>query len=179
VQTSIRNNGIRGFTLIEMTVILVVLVIIAAAIVPNVVSVLQSEQLKSTEATLARLPDGVRNDAIKGQNPIRVHFDGSTMVEEELMPDGTIQQYKTIDLGSSVQVDQVQKNYQVADPSTWYWTAFPDGTSDIGGVQFTVDSEQESLIIPSFGKSVWQSGPLPDETEDQWTAGQLQLRTTT
>jgi hypothetical protein len=162
----------------EMTVIIVILLLIAAAIVPNVVSVLNSEQLKSTEATIARLPAMARADAVKNQNPVQLRFDGSSVVEEEVEANGNTDLLNTIDLGDSVQVDQSQKNYLNVDPSSWDWTAYPDGTSDTGGVEVLIDSEKRSLIISSSGDALWTTGPLPDESQDQWTAGQLQQRAT-
>jgi len=162
----------------EVTVITAILILIAAVILPNVVSVINSEALKATEATIARLPTEARNDAIKNQNPVRLRFDGSSVIEEETLITGEVQQLKTIDLGTNVQVDQTQDNYITVDPSEWDWTAYPDGTSDVGGVQLTVDSEQRSLIIPASGDAVWTTGPLPDESQDQWTAGQLLQRAT-
>jgi Tfp pilus assembly protein FimT len=168
-----------GFTLMEMTVILAVLTIITAAVVPTIVSVQASEQLKSTEATIARLPDVARNEAAKDQCPVRLRFDGSSVIEEELPLNGTVTQISEVSLGSNIQVDQTQKNYVTVDSAEWNWTAYPDGTSDIGGVQFSVDSETRSLIIPASGDSIWTTGPLPDESQNQWTAGQLLLRSTT
>ena len=162
----------------EMTVIVAILLLIAAAVIPNVVSVLDSEQLKSTEATIARLPAMARTDAVKDQNPVQLRFDGSSVIEEELEANGEVNQLQTIDLGDAVTVDQSQKNYTSVDPSSWDWTAYPDGTSDTGGLEVVIDSEKRSLIIPASGDAIWQTGPLPDESQDQWTAGELQQRST-
>jgi len=163
----------------EMTVITVILILIAAAIVPSYVSVEKSEQLKADEGTIARLASKTKNDAVANQNPVRLRFDGSSVIEEEVEQDGEINQLSEVNLGSTVQIDQAEKDYNTADPTSWDWTAYPDGTSDPGGIQVTIDSEVRSLIIPATGDAAWTTGPLPDVTEDQWTAGQLLQRTTT
>ena len=160
----------------EMAVIVVILLLISAVVIPNAVSFLDSQQLKSLEASIVRMPEQARNDAVKNQDPVRLRFDGSSIIEEEVPLNGAITQLKEVDLGSTVQVDLVQKNYLSGDPTSWDWTAYPDGTCDVGGVQLTVESETCSLIIPATGEAVWQTGTLPDESQDQWTAGQLQLR---
>jgi Tfp pilus assembly protein FimT len=162
----------------EMTVITVILILIAATIVPNVVEVLNSEQLKADEAMIARLPDKVRNDAVRNQNPVRLRFDGNSIIEEEVEVNDVTQQLSQVKLGNSIQVDQVQLNYANADPSSWNWTAYPDGTSDAGGIQVSIDSEVRSLVIPTTGESAWTTGPLPDESLEQWTAGPLLQRST-
>ena len=168
-----------GFTLMEMMVIIFILILISAAVIPRVVAYLASEQLKSLEASIARLPGQARQDALRLQEPVRLRLEGSTIYEEEVPVVGDITQVKELDLGSTVQIDSAQKNYQNIETSSWDWTAYPDGTSDGGGVQFSVEGQEMSLIIPVLGNATWVTGPLPDESQDQWTAGQLQQRTTT
>jgi type II secretory pathway pseudopilin PulG len=170
------NNSRSGFTLMEMIVIIFILVLISAAVIPNVVAYQRSEQEKSLVASIARLPAQARDDAVRLQVPVRLRIDGSTIVEEEVPLTGPVQQLNEVDLGSDIQVDQTQKNYQNIDSSSWDWTAYPDGTADLGGVQFSVESEQRSLIIPVVGNATWTTGALPDESQDQWTAGQLLQR---
>jgi type II secretory pathway pseudopilin PulG len=162
----------------EMCVVIVVLVVISAAAMPRIVAYINSEQEKSLEASIARLPGEARLDAMKTQDPVRLRINGSSIVEEEVPLNGPATQLKEVDLGSSIQVDLTQKNYQNVDSSSWDWTAYPDGTADLGGVQFSVETESKSLIIPIQGQATWVSGPLPDESQDQWTAGQLQQRVT-
>jgi type II secretory pathway pseudopilin PulG len=162
----------------EMAVIVAILILLVAVIIPRYAAIENSEQLKSLESSVARLPAQALKDAVKDQAPVRLRFDGTSVVEEEVPLNGAIEQLNSIDLGSSIQVDQVQKNYMDGNPSSWDWTAYPDGTTDTGGVQLTVDSETRSLIIPASGQVDWVTGPLPDESQDQWTAGQLQQRST-
>jgi hypothetical protein len=56
------------------------------------------------------------------------------------------------------------------------WTAYPDGVTDKGGIQFGEGSEQKSLVFGAGGGTTWVDGDLPDQSLDQWPAGSLMQR---
>jgi Tfp pilus assembly protein FimT len=85
-------------------------------------------------------------------------------------------QLKTIDLGTDMQVDSVQLNGQATDTGSWLWMAYPDGSSDTGAIQFSEGSVSKSLVMDGKGHSQWISGEMPDQSQDEWSAGQLETR---
>ena len=80
----IEPRGRRAFTLVEMIVVCAVLVIIAAAIVPNLVAITRSRSLKDLEAGVARLPLEARNEALQTHTPVRLRVSGTTLVMERV-----------------------------------------------------------------------------------------------
>jgi type II secretory pathway pseudopilin PulG len=166
----------HGFTLIELTVVCAILIVIAGAIVPNLLTLTQSRSLKDLEGNVARLPVEARNEALKSQNPVRLRISGTMLVMEQVPATGDPIQVKQVDLGENLQIDTVQLNGKPSDIGSWEWTVYPDGSADSGGIQFTEGKAEKSMVLSQNGTSQWISGELPDQTQDQWPAGQLLQR---
>jgi len=166
----------RAFTLVEAIVVCAVLLVIAGAIIPNWFRVVQSRTLKDLEGKIARLPAETRNEAVKTQTPARIRLSGTLLVMEQAPKDGAPVRVKTIDLGTDLQVGSMQINGKPTDSGSWLWTAYPDGSADSGGVQFTEGKVQKALVLSATGDAQWLSGPLPDQSQDQWPAGTLLQR---
>lgn len=176
-QTSQATERVRAFTLVEVIVVCAVLIIIAAAIVPNLFAITRSRRLQDLEGNIARLPAEARNEAQQTQTPVRLRVSGTMLVMEQVPANDAPQQVKAVDMGDSLQVDTVQLNGQPSDVGSWAWTVYPDGSADSGGIQFSEGKAQKSLILSPTGTAQWVSGDLPDQSQDQWTAGQLLQRT--
>lgn len=168
----------RGFTLIELLVVIFILLLITAAVVPNVVSLGLSRDLKNREGRIARLPAEARNEAVRTGKPVRIRVDGSALVMEQVPVDnnGTAQQIKQVSLGKSIQVESVQLAGQQSDLGTWQWTVYPDGSAENGGIQFAEGRVRKSLLLSSDSGAQWISGGLPDQAPDHWPAGNLHQR---
>lgn len=167
----------RGFTLIEMNIALLILVLAAAFIVPSVLAFQRSRAVKDLEASVIRFPVQARNEAIQSQVPIVVQIQNNALVMEQNPTNGTPQIEEQLDLTNDMQVTGAQQNGQSTDPGSWKWNVYPDGSSDTGGLQFSEGSQTKSLIFSSNGTVQWISGELPDPTMQKWTAGQLMQRT--
>ena len=165
----------RGFTLIELIVVLFVLLLIAAAVVPNVVSLGLSRELKNREGRLARLPAEARNEALRTGKPVRLRVDGAALVMEQVPPDagGTVPEIKRVNLGRSIAVDSVQLSGRPADTGTWQWTVYPDGSADNGGIEFAEGRVHKSLLLSSDSAARWVGGGLPAPAPERWPAGNL------
>lgn len=168
-----------GTTLIELTVVLAVLLLIAAAVGPRVVAIQQSQNLKQLEAKVARLPAEAQNQAITLQTPIRLRISSNSIVLEKvtldsyggITADTQSEQIKQVDLGDSITVDNAEMNGQNAPPDSWTWIVYPDGSSDTGALEFEVDKSHYALVINERARSQWIQGDMPDQTQDQWPAG--------
>jgi Tfp pilus assembly protein FimT len=167
----------RGISIVELSIVVAILVACAAVVMPGVVAIQHSRDLKDIEASIARLPSEARNDAIRTQNPVQMKIEGSTLVIQQTDADsGQPKTLKQVDLGDNLRVADVQENGQTVDTGSWQWTAYPDGASDSGGIQFDEGHSSKSLNMPTNGEAEWISGPLPDQSEQQWPAGQLAQR---
>ncbi|MBV9852673.1 MAG: hypothetical protein JO250_23685 [Armatimonadetes bacterium] len=167
-------RGRWGFTLVEVSLVVFLLLLIAAAVVPNVFALLRARRLADLEGRVARLPAEARSAAVREQVPVRLRVDGDTLVLETVAADGTADPIRQVALGDSLAVDTVQTNGQAADAGPWRWTAYPDGSSDDGGITFVEGAKRLSLVLPAHGDSRWIRGDLPDQDADQWPAGSLQ-----
>ena len=78
---------------------------------------------------------------------------------------------KGIDTGSLS-----QNNSDSSSTADWSVTFYPDGTSSGGSLQVTDADRVRSLRIQSNGTVNIIDGELPDETNDQWDAGELEQR---
>ncbi|BDI31635.1 hypothetical protein CCAX7_36860 [Capsulimonas corticalis] len=165
-----------GFTLIELSIVLVVLMLFVALVTPNLTAVKRSRELAQLNASIARMPVQAQNEARSSQKPVTIRIDGSSVVMERTPVTGAAESVRQVDLTSDVQIEAAQLNNATADPGTWRWTVYPDGASDSGGLQFLEGSARKSLVITSTGEIRWIADALPDTAQDRWTAGELQQR---
>lgn len=171
-----RNLSTTAFTFVEVSVVITVLLLMAAVMLPRLSAVKKSRDLRSLEAKVARLPVEARNEAVKSSAPVTIRLSDTALVMERTPANGSAEQVKQIDLGSTMQVDDAQRNGQEAAPASWQWTAYPDGTSDSGGLTVIEGDQRKSLIMPKAGFPTWVTGDLPDASQDQWPAGDLLQR---
>jgi type II secretory pathway pseudopilin PulG len=164
----------HAFTLMEMVVITAILMVLAAAVAPRVIAYERSRQVKQLEANVARLPQEAVIESIKSQIPVQLQIQGTQLVMEHVPTDGSQPDVvKTIELDDTLDATNAKLNNTNTDTASWAWSAYPDGTADTGGLQFSEDNQPKSLQIASDGSSTWISGALPDASLDQWTVGQL------
>jgi len=168
-----RGHDRHGFTLIEVILVIMVLSIMAALVVPRLIAIKNSRDLMSLEASIARLPTLARNAAVSSGKPVTLQISGDALVMQQSQTDGTTTQMKQVSFNNLITVDNTQLGSKPVDPTAWTWTAYPDGTSDSGGLEFTEGKAQKSLVIPRDRNVRWVDGALPDTTGDEWTAGDL------
>jgi type II secretory pathway pseudopilin PulG len=163
----------------ELTIVIAVLVIASAVVVPSLTAVQRSRDLRKLEASIARLPVEARNEAVKSGKTVTVQISDNNLVMTEANTDGTARQIKQIALGNSISIEDAQQNGQAVAAETWQWKAYPDGTSDRGGLGIAEGSVHKYLLMQPDSNPVFAQGTLPDTTSDQWQAGDLLQRTGT
>ena len=161
----------------ELTIVVAVLLLMFALVVPNLVAASRGDDERKIQAEIIRLPAEARNEAVKSGLTTTLEVSGNTLMLQETQTDGTVSQVKQVDFSGQFTIAAAQLNGQSATTSTWQWSAYPDGTTDSGGLEFDQGSIQKSLLLTAGGTTRWIEGPLPDPTEDQWPAGQLLQRT--
>ena len=184
----------RAFTLIEMVVVTMIILIMAGLILPNMVAITQSREMRSELAALQRMPTEARNEAAKARQVVDLKMDGDYLVMEKTDPQTQeTTEIKRLQIGSQFLAETaqlqvvgvptvlMQNNSGSTDVASWKWSAYPDGTADSGGITFEVGPKrtQQSLYIPADGEARWVTGPLPQPTEQAWTAGDLEQRSST
>jgi type II secretory pathway pseudopilin PulG len=166
----------RAFTVVELNIVILILLLAAALIIPSIVSIQRSRAIKDLEGSVARLPVLAQNDAIKSKVTVTMQLQGTDLILQETPDNGTPTTIRTVDLGQDLQITSAQLNGKTTDPGGWIWKAYPDGSTDTGGLQFAEGSAVRSMTIYSDGASNWDSQELPDVSLQQWPAGQLQQR---
>jgi hypothetical protein len=162
----------RAFTLVEMAMIVFLLLLIATAVVPRVIPILNARALQDQEGRIARLPLEARNEALRSQMPMRLRITDGALVLEQAPPGQPSERVQQLSL-SGLQVVRVEQNGQPADPGSWQWTVYPDGSAQSGGVEFAEGALRKSLLLTSDGRSQWVVGGISDQTPEWWPAGQL------
>lgn len=170
------SRGSRGFTLVELVVVIFVLLLLSTAVVPRVIALQKSRRLKDVEARIVRLPVEARNEAVRAGVPVRLRVDGAALVLERAPTQGAPETVKRVALGGGIQVDAVRLGDQPSNTGAWQWTVYPDGSADAGGIQFAEGAAEKSLLLSSNGDVRWLSGDLPDGTPERWPAGSLRQR---
>jgi Tfp pilus assembly protein FimT len=171
-----RRRTAAGFTLIELCIVLVVLMLFVGLVVPNLAAVKRSRELAVVEASIARLPIQARNEALTAKTPVTIRVSGSSLIMERTPTTGEAQSVRQVDLIDGIQIEAAQLNGQTVSGDGWKWTVYPDGTSDSGGLQFIEGSLQKSLLMTDKSETRWLGEALPDTTQDRWQAGELQQR---
>lgn len=184
-----RRRTSRGFTLIEMTVVVTILAMMAALIVPNLVAVRRGQQARELEAALLRLPTEARNEARRSGTAVTLRMEGETLVMERAPltedgiadPEADPESIRRVDLPEGVRLDAARQARENIDTASWSWVVYPDGSADAGGLEFAQGDGAENrrtLLLPAgpAEEARWQDGPLAEETEERWTAGELEAR---
>ena len=170
-----------AFTLIEMVVVITIIALMAGLILPNMAAIRYSQKLRALAAAIKRFPLEARNQAAKTNDVVTLTVDGDSLVLSKISADtGESQEIDRLQFGGAMQAMSAQKGSDSTDAGTWKWQAYPDGTSDEGGIVFQVGKSQQSLWIPKTGNAYWIDGSaMPKPTDNNWQAGQLLQRATT
>ena len=75
IATTNPANGIRGYTLLELTVVIVLVSLMLGVSIPRVRSSLLTDNLKSTSRRITGILKGMRDEAVREQETRIVHFD--------------------------------------------------------------------------------------------------------
>lgn len=162
----------RAFTLIEAISVTAILLLTAALVTPSVVASQRSRALRDAVAALRRLPDQARAEARRTDAPVALRVDGDALVLETVPADGDPVELRRLVLDPDVAVDTTRRDGQDVDAASWSWTVYPDGTSDAAGIAFQIGGATKSLMLERTGNIRWIEGPLPDEAEERWSAGE-------
>ncbi|MBC7807667.1 MAG: type II secretion system protein [Akkermansiaceae bacterium] len=172
----------RGYTLIEMIVVITILALMAALIIPNFLAMKRSRDIRDAEAALIRLPAEARIEAQRSGSPVTIRVEGEGLVLDRSAtaeePDPV--EVKRLKLPDGIRLDAARSGTETTDLSSWQWVVYPDGSAESAGLEFVEgDSARHSLMLPAKPgeSSRWLEGGLPQEDESgRWTAGELEQR---
>ncbi len=164
----------RGFTLVEMLVVVVVLSMIAAVVTPSLVSMKASSDRRSLISAIRTVAADARERAISSARMTQVSYDESSrqLRIEQVQDDGTTQTLKNVQLTTDLEPQRYQLEGKDATAGDFKLTFAPNGHSNGGGIEFT----GFSILVNQNGNYRFIDGPLPQAQDEKWQAGDLEQR---
>lgn len=165
----------RAFTLIEMTVVISVLTLMALLITPNLVAMARARDQRVLEDALARLPAEARQEARRAKAPVQLRVEGDAVVAERTPVGEDPQEFKRLTLGGELSVQGVRQGGEDQALDSWTWTVYPDGSARAATLTVQAGAVEKSLALTVEGDAHWGGDPN-DDPEESWDAGEAVLR---
>jgi prepilin-type N-terminal cleavage/methylation domain-containing protein len=178
-KATIRSNRKRGYTLMEMSVVIVIIALFATMVVPAMAKWRAGNDYRAFPSKLLNLVGKAKQDAIDNKQTRSIGFDATTDEfrmywtdpqsnnEQEgqrlALPDG-------LDMGRMVYLG----NDTSAD--TWQMTFYADGTAEDSGVELRNQDQYLSVSTNSLGQIKMIKDQLPDPSTQRWSGGDLETR---
>jgi len=164
----------RGFTLIELSVVIVVLAMMAALIVPNLVTSLRGGQVKVYRQSVFDIVRQGREEAVTRGATVTLNGEESGVVTLTLPGEEGEATIKETQEGGDVTVSGFESFTTASNGAEWSTRFFPDGSSEGGA--FQLDEGQSSVTVRirrADGRMVVTSGPVSDNAneETKWEVG--------
>lgn len=169
----------RAFTLIEMTIVITILLVFAAAIMPNLYSMKKSRETRQFFSKARDLLADARERSIADgvARHVRYEESGSRLIVERTNADSGEQvEDRTLSLpdGTTATAFRLEKND--SNSGEWSLGFYPDGHSEGGDIQFSADGEDLTLEVSSNGHVQILKGDMPDISQKEWDAGGYEQR---
>ncbi len=166
----------QGFTLVEMSIVIALVALFAAAVVPNLVASRDSRREREFVSGMKRLVMSARERAINGNETLHLGFSGNRLTVTHEGDSGQQgDEVAGVDLVEGANASRFQTNGQDSSSADWDLRFFPDGTADVGGAQIDVGQNTYVLNVNSRG-----GGSVDDQFTDlstvKWQAGSYETR---
>ncbi|HVT14149.1 MAG TPA: type II secretion system protein [Fimbriimonadaceae bacterium] len=171
----------RGYTFVEMVVLVTILSLVSIFVMPSLVSMKKSSDTRETMAGLRRIAADARERAIQNDKPTEIIYDESKKQLQILdvntdgtqTTDGTTEAVRSVDLLAGIEPERFEIDGKDSNTTDFKITFSPDGRCTGGGIEF----KDFSILVDSDGHSQYIEGALPDPTDEVWQAGNLEQRT--
>jgi len=186
----------RGFTFVEMVLVIIMVIMFSAIVFPSVIAVQRSQSASGFRIGLENVAQIARRQAVLQNRATVLKFGsnneiGWDYVEDPVETDtqstnSNTQQEDAIELGQvrngislveNTEFTGYRRNELDESQSEWQVGFFPDGTADRAVAEFTQDGKSYILIIsPLNGASNIVEGTLDDYEGEGWEAGEIERR---
>lgn len=170
----------RAFTLIELTVVILILALLAASIMPNVATAIESNRRRNFRLAVPRMMSDAHNRAVQSGQPVFMSTntdDGFQLTNTQDGQDDNVLQ--TLDAVDGVTIDSLLAADGSEPSDDWKVGFYPDGTSDGGIVELNDSGTTYRYQIVKASSRVKRLGEDDQVEEDKWPAGDLAIRTGT
>lgn len=169
----------RGFTLIEMTVVITILALMAAAILPNIVNEQKSREARQFFSKARNLMLDSRSRSISDGQTRSIKIDetsGRLIVETIDAETGDAVEGQAVALPDGVTGDAYRVESEESNSSEWAIRFYADGKARKGGISFNSNGRIISLVVDERGSVTQVDGPLPEVSDESWDAGGYEQR---
>jgi len=164
----------RGFTLIELSVAIVVLALLSAIVAPRLLSVRSGQEARGVKFAIRELAREARLRAVQGGEKGYLPIEGSGERIELVQGEESV--IRSIDVPSAVDFPTLRLGQSESGASEWELRFYADGRSDGGGLEIEHDGAVDSVLIGTDGTVTLLEGPLPEVVQESWPAGENEQR---
>ncbi len=180
----------RGFTLIELSVVIVVLALVVSIVVPNVMTMIAGRRSKNFLSDVRTFSVRARNQAVETGQTMALDANGSEH-GLTISADTTTNSTSTNSTANAVTSTDPLANLALPNGTTlqtfkigtqdsnegeWKIHFYPDGRSDGGGFEIVQGGLTYSWIVAQNGSNKLLPGSYPDQTSEVWPAGEYEKR---
>jgi len=189
--------GAKAFTLIEMTLVILIITLFAALIAPNIINEKTAEAKRESFGRVQDMFRLARVRAIQQDRTFAIAYDsgksefrlvrepepqtnntGSNVASptprplSQVQSVGDYEQIETFDLPSGITATEFRSGLNDTDSGSWLLHFYPDGTADTGGVTLNQGQTPNAIQVDQYGMSTFMQGQnLQDPTQLNWPAG--------
>ena len=163
----------RGFTLIELSTVIVILALFAAAMVPTMSVMIETSKRRSYRINVLTLVKRAKVESVtRGQTMSLSCDDGTFQLGFE--EDGAVTPLASVAATQGIEASHFYESGEEVGSGEWTLSFFPDGTSEGGAFQFDEANDSKTVRISKKDSKVAVSDGAIDPTNDtdtEWDAG--------
>jgi len=170
----------RGFTLVELSVVIVLIALFAATILPKLVVVRDSQRAAAFRTEITRFFREARENAVTRRAVIEVRYDGDSWEMVQLpseTEDAEEEQLSQLGMLAGTSATAFRMNDADVAADEFLVRCYPDGTVTDAVLEWGGEGETYVLNLdgPS-GRVTMRRGTIENQAEEDWPAGEIEKR---
>lgn len=169
----------RGFTLIEMLVVLVVLGMISTVVLPRVVAMMDGQSDRDFRSSLMRLGAEARLLAIESGSTVQISYnDSDRSVQISILDIETANEQLETSylLPDDVEFVTFMVGADMVSAGDWIVEYYADGTGTDCGLEVQSGGSFYALLIEGEDGASYSMDSLEEVSDSEWEAGELEQR---
>jgi Tfp pilus assembly protein FimT len=166
----------RGFTLIELGVVITVLILVAFAVWPSIFAMQRSREYRDFRLGVRRLATFARESAITRKEPVSLAYDDGARQLRVVAEGEQESVLETITAPESVTAGPYSQGGSDTNSADWRLRFFADGSSEGGAVQFQSGQDTFYIAAREAGEVRFGEGEMPNLGNEKWQAGTYEQR---
>jgi len=178
-KATIRANKKSGFTLMEMSVVILIIALFATMVVPAMARWLEGNEYRAFPGRLLRLVGQTKQSAIDNKQTRSVGYDATTGEFRMYWtdPDSSVEQEgQRLSLPAGLDMGRMVYLGNDTSADNWQMTFYADGTAAESGVELRNQDQYLSVAVDKLGQIKETKDALPDPTTVRWSAGENETR---